>query len=126
MWTILACPAPGGGKPVDVFVARLGPQAHNAFSTVLGDLATLERRFWVRPQFDVLHGDNYREMGEIRFKGENKQYRVFGFFGPQRMQFTLLSGHIKQRGNLKHEMDEAAKRKKFAEANQGVLYVFEL
>jgi hypothetical protein len=121
LWRVLACPAPGGGRPVDRFVLGLGPQAENAFTVVLGDLSTLDRRFWLRPQFDVLHG--YPGMGEIRFDGEAKTYRVFGYFGPRRLQFTLLNGYEKKR-NMKHEMDEAAKRMRFAEENEGSLYEF--
>jgi hypothetical protein len=123
MWTILACPSPGGGRPLNRFVADLGPQAENGFAAVLDVLRTLDRRFWTRPQFDLLHGKKYKGLGEIRFDGESKTYRVFGYFGPDRFHFTLLLGCEKKR-SLKHEMDEAAKRKKFAEENHGVLYVF--
>jgi hypothetical protein len=75
LWTFLSCPAPGGGKPLDRFLAELGPEAENDLSAVLESLAVLERRFWNRPQFDLLHGERYRGMGEVRFNGENKTYR---------------------------------------------------
>ena len=123
MWTYLACPAPGGGRPIDRFVAELGPEAENDMAAVLDTLRVLERKYWTRPQFDVLHGKKYSGMGEVRFDGENKTYRAFGFFGPSRFQFTLLSG-CEKKGNLKHEMDEAAKRKKFAESHATLLYAF--
>jgi hypothetical protein len=123
LWKFCACPAPGGGRPIDRFVDELGPEAENAFSTVLGDLSNLERRFWTRPQFDVLHGPSYHGMGEVIFSGDGKTYRVFGYFGPQRLHFTFLSGHVKKR-DLKHEMDQAAKRRDFAEGNRQVIYEF--
>ena len=123
MWVFLACPAPGGGRPIDRFVGELGPEAENELSAVLDILRVLERRYWTRPTFDLLHGKKYRGMGEIRFDGDNKTYRIFGFFGPNRLQFTLLLGTEKKR-SLKHEMDEASKRRKFAEENQQLLYVF--
>ena len=62
-------------------------------------------------------------MGEIRFNGENKAYRLFGYFGPERLQFTFLLG-CEKKGDLRNEMNTAAKRRDFAEANQGVLYGF--
>jgi hypothetical protein len=62
-------------------------------------------------------------MGEIRFNGDDKTYRIFGFFGPERLQFTLLAGHEKKR-DLKHEMDLAATRRDFAESNPQLLYEF--
>ena len=123
MWTFLACPAPGGGKPIDRFVAELGPEAENDLTAVLENLRVLDRKYWTRPQFDVLHGKKYKNMGEVRFDGEGKTYRVFGYFGPKQLQFTFLLGCEKKRG-LRHEMDEAAKRKRFAEGNGGLLYVF--
>ena len=62
-------------------------------------------------------------MGEVRFDGEDKTYRLFGYFGPEALYFTFLLGCEKKRG-LKHEMDEAAKRKRFAEENEHLLYAF--
>lgn len=123
MWTFLAYSAPGGGKPIDRFVSALGPEAENDLAAVLENLQVLERKYWNRPQFDVLHGQKYKDMGEVRFDGDDKTYRIFGYFGPKRLQFTLLLGCEKKR-SLKHEMDEAAKRKKFAEGNDRLLYVF--
>ena len=123
LWTFSACPAPGGGRPISKFVLELGPEAENDLAAVLDNLRVLERKYWGRPQFDVLHGKNYAGMGEVRFNGENKTYRLFGYFGPKRLQFTFLLGCEKKR-SLKHEMDEAAKRKKFAEDNEHLLYTF--
>jgi hypothetical protein len=123
MWTFLSCPAPGGGKPIDRFIADLGPEAENDLTAILEELIVLERRFWTRPQFDQLHGDRYRGMGEIRFDGERKAYRLFGYFGPFQMHFTFLHGCEKKR-SLKSEMDHAAKRRDFAKANQDALYAF--
>ena len=51
-------------------------------------------------------------------------YRVFGYFGPAKLYFTMLIGCEKKR-NLKHEMDLAAGRRDFAEANKSLLYEFE-
>jgi hypothetical protein len=77
---------------MDRFAVELGPEAQNDLAAVLDVLRVLERKFWTRPQFDVLHGKKYKGIGEIRFDGENKTYRVFGYFGPARLQFTLLLG----------------------------------
>ncbi len=123
MWTLLACPAPGGGKPIDKFVTELGVEAETSLSATLELLLAVERKYWIRPQFDVLHGEKYARMGEVRFDGDNKTYRLFGYFGPNRLQFTLLLGCIKKR-DLKHEMDLAAKRRDFADVNQRTLYEF--
>jgi hypothetical protein len=108
---------------VDQFVVGLGDEAEANLTAVLQLLAVVERKYWVRPQFDVLQGRKYRSMGEIRFDGERKTYRLFGYFGPERLHFTLLVGCVKK-GNLRREMDLAAKRRDFAEKNKGLLYAF--
>jgi hypothetical protein len=123
MWTFLACPAPGGGLPVDRFVAELGVEAEINLTATLRLLQVAERKYWIRPPFDVLHGPNYKKMREVRFDGDKKTYRLFGYFGPGTLQFTLLAGHEKKR-SLKHEMDLAAKRRDFSEANPRLLYEF--
>jgi hypothetical protein len=124
LWTLLSCPAPGGGKPIDRFIASLGAEAENDLFAVLGHLEVLERKFWMRPAFDgITKGKKYRDMGEVRFSGENKTYRLFGFFGPGRYQFTFLAGYEKKR-DLKHEIDLAEGRKAFAKNHEELLYAF--
>ncbi len=108
---------------MDRFLSELGFEAETNFIATLEMLQVVERKYWTRPQFDVLHGDNYVGMGEIRFDGEDKTYRVFGFFGPNKKDFTLLTGCEKKR-DLKHEMDRAAKRRDFAKINARLLYEF--
>lgn len=123
LWTFLSCPAPGGGRPICRFISELGPEAENDLSAILENLSVLKREYWIRPQFDVLHGKSYHGMGEVRFNGEDKTYRLFGYFGPHQLQFTFLRG-CEKKGSLRHEMDEAAKRKKLAETHESLLYAF--
>jgi hypothetical protein len=49
---------------------------------------------WRRPDFDLLSG-KMKGVGEIRFKVD-KQYRILGFFGPGRNDFTMLIGASKK------------------------------
>lgn len=109
---------------MDRFVSDLGVEAETAFAAIIDGLGVLDRKYWTRPQFDVLHGERYHRMGEFRFNGDDKTYRVFGYFGPQKLNFTMLIGCEKKR-NLKHEMDLAASRRDFAEANRSLLYEFD-
>lgn len=112
---------------MDQWQQGLEVESFNRFAATLEHLEVLPRAFWRRPQFDVLHGNQYRGMGEVRFKGDRKVYRVFGWFGPQRMQFTLLHGCVKQRSDLTAEMELARQRRDLVIA-QGwtVLYDFTL
>ena len=106
---------------MDEFRDQLGEETYQNFYALLDGLGRLKRHFWRRPQFDVLHG--YPNMGEIIFSGDGKTYRVFGYFGPPRKHFTMLAGHVKKRG-LDKEMKLADRRRKFAEANEDLLYEF--
>jgi len=119
MWIFLACPAPGGGRPIDRFVSELEDESVNEFAAVLEGLQCLERHQWKRPQFDLLNDG----IGEIRFNGDDKTYRVFGYFGPRRKHFTMLIACAKK-SSLKEEMKQAVQRKKFAEQSEGLLYEF--
>jgi hypothetical protein len=55
---------------------------------------------WKRPYFDKLHG--YDKLHEIIANSpnvQNTQYRLFGCFGPERKEFTILIGVTKKNGN---------------------------
>lgn len=126
-WRFLAFQYFPESRPVDEWQVRLEPDSFNKFSAVLEHLEVLPREFWRRPHFDVLHGDQYHGMGEIRFKGDRKVYRIFGWFGLERLQFTLLHGCIKQRSDLTAEMELARQRRDLVISHRWqVLYDFAL
>jgi hypothetical protein len=82
---------------MDDWYKRQSEGVQAAMDTALAFLAQRERNDWRRPEFDLLSGD-LREIGEIRFKVD-KQYRIFGFFGPNKSEFTLLAGSSKKGKN---------------------------
>jgi hypothetical protein len=123
LWVFFAFESDMGVHYLDDWVEALSEDEENEFSATLEGLQVLPRHFWRRPQFDLL-GEAYQGIGEIRFKVERKQFRVFGFFGPQSMQFTLLHACGKQRSNLRHDMTIAARRKRMLENGQGAVYGF--
>jgi hypothetical protein len=76
---------------------RYGRQSDDvraALDAALEYLIQRPRNEWRRPEFDLLSG-KMREIGEIRLKAD-KEYRMFGFFGPGRSDFTLLIGASKK------------------------------
>ena len=111
MWRFLAFQYSSASRPVDDWKDGLQVDSFNRLSAILEHLEVLPRQFWLRPQFDVLHGSQYHGMGEVRFRGDQKNYRLFGWFGPERLQFVLLHGCVKQRPNLRAEMDLATQRR---------------
>ena len=67
-------------------------KVRNRFHTILRHLHITT--IWREPYYEQLN--NADGVGEIKVKVSNIQYRVFGFFGPQGAQFTmLLGGHHK-------------------------------
>lgn len=123
-WTFFAFIYGAQSFPVDNWVATLEAESFNNLASSLEYLQVLYRWLWKRPMFGVLHGDEFSGMGEIIFDGDNKTYRLFGWFGPGRSQFTLLNGCAKQRSNLRREMKLARQRRDIVIAN-GVAYVHE-
>jgi hypothetical protein len=122
-WIFFAFESDMGVRYLDNWVDTLNEHEENEFTATLEGLQVLPRHFWRRPQFDLL-GEQYHGVGEIRFKAERKQFRVYGFFGPQPLQFTMLHACGKQRSNLKREMNLAARRKRMLESGQGAIYEF--
>ena len=83
MWTFLACPAPGGGRPLDRFLDELDVEAEANFSATLELLQVMDRRYWVRPQFDTLHCINYQGMGRLGLMETRKPIGSLPFLAPQ-------------------------------------------
>jgi hypothetical protein len=94
IWTIRCYVSPGGRDMIDDWYNRQTDEVRAALDAALEFLVQRPRNEWRRPEFDLLSG-KLREIGEIRLK-VHRQYRIFGFFGPGRMDFTLLIGASKK------------------------------
>ena len=73
---------------------RQNGDVQSALDVALEFLGQRPRSEWRRPEFDLLSG-KMKAIGEIRFKVD-KQYRILGFFGPNRSDFTMLVGSSKK------------------------------
>jgi hypothetical protein len=80
---------------IDDWYSRQPEGVQGALDVALEYLVQRPRNEWRRPEFDLLSG-KMRAIGEIRLKVDNKQYRILGFFGPGRSDFTLLVGSTKK------------------------------
>jgi hypothetical protein len=110
LWTIRCYVSATGRDMVDDWYGRQRDDVRAAVDVVIEYLVQRPRSEWIRPRFDLLAG-KMRDVGEIRFKVD-KQYRLLGFFGPQRSDFTLLIGASKK-GSIydpKDTLDTALKR----------------
>jgi Phage derived protein Gp49-like (DUF891) len=123
LWVFFAFESEMRARYLGDWVEALSEDEENEFVATLEGLRVLPRHLWRRPQFDLL-SEPYQGIGEIRFKVERKQFRVFGIFGPKPMQFTMVHACGKQRSNLRREMNIAAQRKRMLESGQGTAYEF--
>lgn len=98
IWEFYEYVSTAGHGVITEWYETLSIKARAKFKARLAHLENLPRLEWRRPPFDLL--TEQEGMGEIRFKADNKEHRVFGCFGPQAMQFTMLIGCI-EKGNGK-------------------------
>lgn len=95
IWVFKCYKSAAGRDKVFDWYQSLSSSAQAEFDVALEWLGQRERPEWTRPAFDMMGGKKYRELGEIRFKASGVPHRVFGYFGPERLQFCLLLGATK-------------------------------
>jgi hypothetical protein len=81
---------------IDAWYRAQDGEVRGKIDAVLEHLSNRPRNEWRRPHFDVLSGV-CQGLAEIRIKARSGQYRMLGYFGPERMTFTLLNGFKKTR-----------------------------
>jgi hypothetical protein len=68
---------------------------------------------WRRPKFDTLTGKTCQGLREIRVNVASGAYRILGYFGPVRQDFTLLIGFQKKtESDTEHNCKIAQLRKR--------------
>jgi hypothetical protein len=95
LWTFRCYISPSGRDVIGDWRSCQTEPVKAAIDVVLEYLRQRPRDEWRRPDFDLLSG-KMRQIGEIRLKEDKRQYRIFGFFGPGRSEFTLLIGASKK------------------------------
>ena len=88
--------AVGGDDVVDAWYREQDGEVRGKLDALLEHLGNRHRSDWRRPHFDLLSGI-CKGLGEIRLKARSGQHRVLGFFGPERMTFTLVTCFKKTR-----------------------------
>ncbi len=107
VWTFFGYESPAGNRDVQRWIDEIPEAAHDELEDTLDYLGVSPRDLWRRPGFDLLDDG----IAEIRFKTSRKQYRVFGCFGPERLQFTMLIGATKTSGKGKDKYKPMNARK---------------
>jgi hypothetical protein len=94
IWKFKTFKDENGKNVIEDWLQKLPITAQDTIDTRLRYLVVLEQ--WARPAFDKIKGAE--GIHEIRAKDHsaNIEYRVFGCFGPERKEFTLLVGAYKK------------------------------
>lgn len=95
LWTVNCYVSLSGRDVIGGWHDGLTPTAQAEFRVRLEYLTQHPRQNWIRPHFDLLKRECHG-LGEIRFKADRTQHRVLGFFGPNRMEFTLVIGAVEK------------------------------
>lgn len=86
VWTFWAY-ATNGGDVVRDWYSVATPEVQAAFDNRIRILRVRPPGTWRRPWVDSMHG--YPGLIEIRFEADGVQWRPLGFYGPERLQFTI-------------------------------------
>ncbi len=89
LWTIRCYLSTSGRDKIEDWFTSQTPTVQAEFLVRLEYLMEHPRQDWRRPHFDILKRE-CKGLGEIRFKADRLQHRMLGFFGPNRMEFTLV------------------------------------
>jgi hypothetical protein len=86
----------GGDDVVDAWYRGQDGEVRGKVDALLEHLGNRHRAAWRRPQFDLLAGI-CKGLAEIRIKARSGEHRLLGYFGPERMAFTILTCFKKTR-----------------------------
>ena len=89
-WTFRAFTSDGGRSVIQDWYDVQSAGVRAAFDTALKHLRDQPPSNWVRPFIGTL-GKKCEGLMEIRFTVEKVRHRPIGFFGPKRMEFTVLA-----------------------------------
>ncbi|MDX6498892.1 MAG: Phage derived protein Gp49-like [Blastocatellia bacterium] len=119
IWTFFEFQTVGGRGVITEWAEGLTAEAEDDFYGLLRNLAVTTRRLWVRPVYGVFGPD----IGEIRFKANNLQHRVFGCFLAEAGQYALLVGATKKGRNYspRDAIDTARRRQKLIQNDRSQL-----
>jgi hypothetical protein len=96
IWVFMERTTPSGrGVITDWYNKDIERSAQAEFDDTLRYLAITPRDLWRRPEYDTMTP----EFGEIRFKANKLEHRVFGFFLGNTNIFIMLVGATKKGAN---------------------------
>ena len=119
IWSFVELETVGGRGVISQWVEDIDVEAEEEFHGILRNLEVTPRLLWVRPVYDVFDP----EIGEIRFKANKVQHRVFGFFLMEMKQYVMLVGATKKGNNYlpRDAVATARRRKRLVDSDRSQL-----
>ena len=101
-----------GTDEVDEWYSTLRPRHRAKVLTGLEYLRDQPIQDWVRPRVGSLHGE-CKGLREIRFKLDKVPWRLIGFHGPERNEFTIVIVAMEKDGRFEpHDTCKMAQHRK--------------
>jgi len=97
-WRFFGYQSSDEGRPVQFWYDGLSVEAREEITDLFQTLQIITNRLWRRPEFDPLPGaGGISEVRprEIRNADGGFTYRIYGYFGPNKREYTLLHGTLK-------------------------------
>jgi Phage derived protein Gp49-like (DUF891) len=115
-WTFMGFHSPEAGRIVQTWFNGLPSEAKAEITDILQGLQVVTARRWRMPEFNPLKGAG--GISEIRPDNVRSDrgcetYRIYGFFGPEQRQYTLLHGTLKTERNDRDGKRIAAERRDY-------------
>jgi hypothetical protein len=105
-----------GYRPVQSWFNGLPLEAKAEIIDILQSLQIVTTRRWGRPEFDPLNGaGGISEIrpDDVRSERGSETYRIYGFFGLNQREYTLLYGKLKTERNDQDGKLLAAERRNY-------------
>lgn len=117
MWVFKCYTNESGVDLIDEWLARQSSKVRAKYLERVSGLLDQPQHLWNGTRSKQLHG--YEKLIELRFKASDKQYRPIGWFGPEKMQFTVLIGAVEKGGSFvpKDAPEQAVNRRANVLAN---------
>ena len=108
--------ASNGAAVIDAWYKRQDEEVQAELDAILEFFQNRPNAEWRRPKLDTLKGQTCKGLREVRIRAASGVYRLLGYFGPARQEFTLLVAfHKKSESDTQRNCKIAQQRKREVE-----------
>lgn len=127
-WRFMGFESGADGRVVQLWFNGLPEEAKEEITDLCQGLQVVIRSRWRRPEFDPLVGaGGISELrpADIRCEAGCLAYRLYGFFGPNEHEYTILHGTLKPVRNDYHGKRTARERLAQIQRGQATAHEFD-